>query len=169
MIDYVHNSEAEQFADILIPDYHPHLTGIKIAFLSKVKPATKKKKNPKPPRRGKKVTMAKASKVSAKTNALVGKDYKFLIEFDDAIWQELSDDKKLALVDHELCHCGNDADGCYMIAHDLEDFRAIMTRHGFWMPDVVLFAETIENVIHADEVATEEMNKIPEQGADVIE
>lgn len=154
MADYIVHEEAEQLAETLIPAYHPHLTGIKIAHLLKLMPIPKQSKKPKKqPRQGRKITMAKTSKVSAKMQALAAQDFKFVIEYDSNIWEGLDADKKRALVDHELMHCGNDADGCYMRNHDVEEFRAIIDRHGFWKSDVQQFAAQTEQVYHRDQVA----------------
>lgn len=145
MTDYIDNLEAETIASELIPQFHPHLVGLKIAHLSKVKPP--KKKQGRPPREGKKMTMAKAARVSPKMRAL-GANFHFVIEYDDAIWQELTEDKKRALVDHELLHCGNDADGVYLRAHQVEEFGIVLERHGLWRCDVEQFAESVEKAMH---------------------
>lgn len=154
MAQYVPNDEAAVIADELIELYHTRLTGLKIAHLLNLKAPPKPSKKPKKqPRQGKKIVMAKASKVSSKTQAVAEKDVHFVIEYDSLIWDQLPDDKKRALVDHELCHCGNDADGTYMVNHSVEEFREIIDRHSFWKNDVELFAQTVENNIHKDEVA----------------
>ncbi len=153
MIDYIPNVEAEEIAAEIIAKFHPNLTGIKIAHLLKVRPVPKKRST-KQPRQGRKVVMAKASKVSAKMQALASQDYKFVIEYDSMIWDELNSDTRTALVDHELCHCGNDADGCYMKNHSVEEFREILSRYGFWKDDVLQFAETTEEVYHGTMEAT---------------
>lgn len=163
MAEYQFLDEAEKVAANAIENWHPHLRDVKIAHLAKIKagegtsvnPATgelivKKKRGRKPSgRAGKKVTMAKTSLVSPKTLALAVENYKFIIEYDPVIWRSLTIEQQLALVDHELCHCGVDADGCYMKHHDLEEFRSIVTRHGFWKDDVKAFAESTEDVYHA--------------------
>lgn len=151
MADYIVHEEAEQLAETLIPAYHPHLTGIKIAHLLKLMPVPKQSKKPKKqPRQGRKITMAKTSKVSAKMQALAAQDFKFVIEYDSNIWEGLDADKKRALVDHELCHAGNDADGCYLRHHDLEDFSSIISRHGMWRNDIIRFMETVDEKFHED-------------------
>ena len=156
MADYIVHEEAEQLAETLIPAYHPHLTGIKIAHLLKLMPIPKQSKKPKKqPRQGRKITMAKTSKVSAKMQALAAQDFKFVIEYDSNIWESLDADKKRALVDHELCHAGNDADGTYLRQHSVEEFEEILLRHGLWKSDVQKFAATTEEVYHRDEQTAE--------------
>lgn len=147
MAIYIPNDEAEQIASELIPKYHQRLHGLKIAHLLNVKAPPKiaknSKKPKKQPRAGKKITIAKCSKVSAKTCAVAEKDVHFVIEYDSLIWDAMQDDMKRAVVDHELCHAGSDADGVYIIPHGIEDFKAIIERWGFWKSDVEDFARTV--------------------------
>lgn len=147
MAEYEFNSEAEQLGAHVIDKHHPRLAKMKVAHLFKVVPVVLGKNGvPKPPkykllRAGKKQTWAKASLVSEKYRTLLEADYRFIIEYDRNIWDRLTLDQQEALVDHELCHCGNDADGPYMRHHDLEEFKEIVKRHGFWKQDIKDFAE----------------------------
>jgi hypothetical protein len=148
MADYIPNDEAAAIAENLIEKFHPRLIGLKIAHLLRIMPVPKKSKTPKPQRVGKKVVLAKASKVSSKTAALAAEDFKFVIEYGSLYWDKMEDKDKIALVDHELCHCGNDADGTYTLPHTLEEFKEIIDRYGFWKDDIKQFAEAIEGVYH---------------------
>ena len=143
MPEFKENTEAAGLANGLIPEFHPHLIGLDIAHLSKIKPPAKKK-TAKPLREGKKITMAKTSRVSVKMRELMTTPWQFVVEYDDAIWQELTDVGKRALVDHELTHAGNDADGCYLKPHGIEEFSEILERNGAWKSDVKEFVETVE-------------------------
>jgi len=136
---YEWNTEAARLGESLVEANHPHLVKLKIAYLFKLAPESKSRK---PARSGKKKTWAKASLIPPKYEELLNDNYKFLIEFDGAVWAALNIKQKRALVDHELCHCGNDIDGVYMKHHDLEEFRSIVERYGFWKDDVRLFAES---------------------------
>ena len=54
--------------------------------------------------------------------------------------------KRVALVDHELCHCLLDekADGTpalKLVPHDVEAFIAEVARHGIWREDIQRFHE----------------------------
>ncbi len=157
MVDYVENREAVHIAEEIIPEFHPHLVGVHIAHISKVKPPSKARKEP---RVGKKVVMAKTAKVSEKMRRLMEINWNiaptppyFMIEYDDAIWQQLDDKKKRALVDHELAHAGNDADGVYLIPHSIEEFSDIIFRNGIWKADVAEFADTVYEVMTGEEFA----------------
>lgn len=145
-MEYEWNEDAEMMADGMIKQVHPHLAGLKVAYLFKQRPDYgEADPNPKKAgRTGKKVTLAKARLVSKIYGELLAKDYKFIIEFDRDMWDRLTLDQQTALVDHELSHCGNDADGCYMKQHDLEEFRGVVERRGLWKSDIEDFAQSIE-------------------------
>ncbi len=73
----------------------------------------------------------------------------FWIEVARDQWEYLDDAQRYALLDHELCHCiieeNEDGDEVMaMVGHDLEEFRAIVQRHGLWLDDVKSFAEVIK-------------------------
>lgn len=166
MIEFVENNEAEQIAEQLIEPFHPHLIGLHIAHLSKVKPQPVNPKAPKKPRKagrqGKKIVMAKTSKVTAKMAALASRNFAFVIEYDWEIWDKLPQEKKVALVDHELCHCGNDADGTYLKHHSVEDFTEVVQRHGMWHSDTLRFLEGVDNAYHgkrAEEIQEVELGQ----------
>ena len=156
MIDYFPNDEAAAIAGSLIPEFHPHLIGLNIAHLSKVRPP-KKKKQTKQPRLGKKITMAKTARVPEKMRVL-GADFMFVIEYDDEIWRELSEESRRALVDHELAHCGNDADGVYLKHHGLEEFGEVVRRWGTWHSDILRFADELDPKYH--EAQEQKMQKM---------
>jgi len=84
--------------------------------------------------------------------------YDFVILLNKEVWQdkEFTDEKKRALIDHELCHCGvqynkkgkqkKDERGRYCFRtrkHDVEEFRDIVKRHGLWKHDLEMFAEEL--------------------------
>jgi hypothetical protein len=151
-MNYDFNKQAENIAAQLINKYHTHLNGIKIAYVFKVKtekPDDKKPKRGRKPSvlRQKKIVMAKTSLVNSKYRILFDEDYRFLIDFNIEIWNELTLDQQMALVDHELCHCGLDENGiAYLIPHSVEEFRQIITRYGFWKDDVKAFADVCKAV-----------------------
>ncbi|SDU42295.1 putative metallopeptidase [Jiangella alkaliphila] len=62
-------------------------------------------------------------------------------------WELLNEKQRVALVDHELCHFevieDDEVDGGRRLAtrgHDLEEFTAVVERHGLWRPEVEAFA-----------------------------
>jgi hypothetical protein len=84
-------------------------------------------------------------------------DYDFVILLNREVWEdsEFTIEKKRALVDHELCHAGGayDEEGpkydergrrvFRMRKHDIEEFQAIVHRHGCYKKDLEVFAETL--------------------------
>jgi hypothetical protein len=84
-------------------------------------------------------------------------EYDFIILLNRDIWEDpdFTTDKKRALVDHELCHASvaTDDEGTRYDTrgrkvwrcrkHDIEEFYAIVQRHGCYKRDLELFAEAI--------------------------
>lgn len=61
------------------------------------------------------------------------------VAFDE--WARATAEHRRALVDHELCHFAIDDEGQLAIrGHDLEEFTAVVERHGLWRDDVRRFA-----------------------------
>lgn len=97
-------------------------------------------------KRAGKLVAATASKMSAKDNAIANAmpPYAFKIEIANDLWLLSTDAWKEALIDHELCHCGgNSEDGWELHGHDIEEFSAIVDRHGLWKADVKDFVERV--------------------------
>lgn len=141
-MSYEFNEAAEPIAKQLIDRYHPHLRKIKIAYVFKGEDTDAV---PVPSKAGKSITYAKAALVPEKYQLLAGQDYEFIIEFPRPIWDRLSLPHQEALVDHELAHCRyTPEDGCYMADHDVEEFRCILVRHGFWRESLRLFIESAQ-------------------------
>lgn len=139
---YEFNEAAEPIAERLISLYHRHLRQIKIAYVFKGEDTDAV---PIPSKAGKSVTYAKAALVPEKYQLLAQEDYEFIIEFSRPIWDRLTIPHQEALVDHELTHCRNTAeDGCYIADHDVEEFRCILVRHGFWRESLRLFIESAQ-------------------------
>lgn len=81
----------------------------------------------------------------------------FIVLIDRNIWLGLSPEEKLALVDHELSHCAQareddgetpkytrDGSPVWMIrSHDVEEFEAVIQRHGLWNDELRSLARTI--------------------------
>lgn len=83
--------------------------------------------------------------------------YDFIIVLNREVWEdsEFVDSKKRALLDHELCHAAGAFDSSgekydergrrvfRTRKHDIEEFRAIVARHGCYKRDLELFAEAL--------------------------
>ena len=84
--------------------------------------------------------------------------YDFVILLNREVWDsgEFTDEQKAALMDHELCHAAasEDKDGhpkydergrrvFRVREHDIEEFQAIVHRHGCYKKDLEAFAQTL--------------------------
>ena len=84
--------------------------------------------------------LASIKKASAFENWLTDKE--LILTVNLSTWQRLTDEQKIALLDHEFLHVEVDDKGKLKLRHhDLEEFNAIVKRHGFWKNDVRMFAE----------------------------
>lgn len=132
MARYYEKSERiEQIAKGLIAKHHTHTLGVaRIACVMKRVDPEQEAKPPKSGRDGKRPKIAKARLIPAIYQLLTGRD--FIIEVDERYWDLLSLEQQEALIDHALSHCERDAKGWYLRDHDVEEFRSILERHGFW-------------------------------------
>ena len=144
--------EVKAIADDLIPKYHQHLIDfsvkIEYVFVDKT-PKTK----------GIEVwgTCRKMTSLNAfLANQQEGSDPFFVITISEPIWDILTPEKKIALVDHELCHAeavasqdedDDEADPVKISIrpHDLEEFSCIVRRHGLWRDGVKAFIDAANN------------------------
>ena len=56
----------------------------------------------------------------------------FVLEFSYYIWKKLTPEQRVALVEHELCHCTVKEGKPSMRGHDHEEFIGIIKIHGLW-------------------------------------
>lgn len=86
------------------------------------------------------------------------RDFDLVVLLNSKAWKELGAKQRAALVDHELCHAtvAEDKNGepikderdrlCYrMRRHDIEEFNAVVKRHGCYLSDV---AEFVRQAMH---------------------
>jgi hypothetical protein len=136
--------DAEQPAAIgkvLVDAVHTDLERASIAYVFKEKMTTRDR-----------VVWGKASKAGGEIEFFNG--YDFVLKFNWQQWRRLSAMQRVALVDHELAHCGQEVDDkgarkWVMVSHDIEEFSGIVRRWGLWRPDLVVFAGA---VVHAHQL-----------------
>lgn len=134
--------DIEVVVEYCIQRWHPHLKRANVIALGRPKATTKNGKE----------EWAKLKRASKQERVLYaedseGLDYILIVALDT--WSRFTKAQRIALVDHELCHAaGYDAetDTWALRAHDLEEFRAVVERHGAWSADVELFVETARRV-----------------------
>lgn len=152
---YFEAPDVKQIADDLIQKYHQHLIdhNVKIRYIF----------SDKTPNSGGKEVWGSCRKISGLNAYLESEDSEcepfFVITISKDIWDVLPKDKKIALVDHELCHAivelkkskkkeaedEEDANPIFKIGvkpHDLEEFSCIVRRHGLWRDDIKDFVES---------------------------
>lgn len=112
-----------------IIDWHPNLRHARIIVLMKNKVVK---------RSGREV-LGQAQKVGKKWQAIASEPYDFLIWFSVTFWYDVSTHRqKVALVDHELCHCKYDPDTykASIRPHGIEEFPKVWHRHGDWLGEM---------------------------------
>lgn len=129
----------ERIADLLIPIYHSHLRPRTIHFLW-VEDAS----------RNNKTVLGKANVAGGKVKYFSEGD--FIIEFNFVHWGLLLPAQRVALVDHELCHCtvAGQNEKPAILAHDVEEFGCIIHRWGLWKPDLERFGETMKHALQLE-------------------
>lgn len=133
-----HSAEqAEAIARVLIDHVptHQELVHAQIAFIFREKMATRDR-----------CVWGKASKADGKLSFFAGFD--FVIELNWQQWRKLTDHQKLALIDHELEHCGREQDEAgkwswVLRSHEIEAFNGEVTRWGLWRDDLKVFAGAV--------------------------
>ena len=129
-------------AEDLIEQYHLWLKKAKILFVFRSEAQ----------KSGGRLILGQAAKVPAKFQ--VSMDYDFIIWLAEDEWTALSLKQKIALVDHELCHCKGMENKWQIQPHDVEEFKAILDRYGAWNAGLIkatqgisqpkLFEDTVE-------------------------
>lgn len=142
--------EVEEIASQAIRDWHPHLRDARIRYLWRDGGAWTS---------GSKTVLAKASKLGSQAQFL-SEDFDAVILVDTNRWAELSEEQRVALVDHELAHLRQSTGGKYdlplvqpngrpvlhVVRHDVEEFVDVIRRHGLWDIDLTHAAKVIRQV-----------------------
>lgn len=139
----------------LIPKHHRHLADFNVEVRCIFRDEAKRSRGH--------VTLGTASKLTGRSAFLARPDGTnhlgepvdeydpglFVIEIALDQWGRLEPDQRRALVDHELCHCKVDIHeetGLPILAiqeHDIEEFEAVVHRHGLWKEDLRSFADVV--------------------------
>lgn len=152
MTSYWRAKDIEAIVEQLVPEYHNHLNRTDVTIRCVFRDTVARTRG--------RMVLGKARKISGLNAHLVGlvrrddlgddpADF-FVVEVPYEPWQALTEAQRLALVDHELSHFyvaipeGPDEDRkLVMISHDLEEFHAVVERHGLWRPDLKELARII--------------------------
>ena len=83
--------------------------------------------------------------------------FDFVVVLNKEYWDQFDDKKRLALMDHELCHASASLDSetseqkedergrplWRVRKHDIEEFREVVERHGCYKSDLESFAKSL--------------------------
>ena len=122
----------ENYVHPLLNDYHSDL--VEARFLTIFRRGEWKSQNIS--------VWAKTKKISEETETLLGDEADYLITVNMDVWELLDEDQRIALIDHELCHCLRGDDDKYgnptwkIVGHDIEEFFAIIRRRGDWSANI---------------------------------
>lgn len=129
--------QAAKIGAILVDAIHEKLGKARIGYLFKEKMSAGVDRT----------KLGHAEKVGGKLEYFANID--FLIVLNWTTYQYLPDFAKIALIDHELCHCtieetekGDEVPT--LLHHDVEEFGAIVSRWGLWKRDVAAFARIVQ-------------------------
>lgn len=136
------DDEVDEIAKELIEKHHQDLLEEDVVFLMRSKAAKSDGR----------AVLGTASKLSEKQRTLMGSDALFVIEIAADEWKSLGKLQRIALVDHELCHCTveeTEKDGyverkAKIRQHDLEEFYDIVRRYGAWKDDIKEIGEQLK-------------------------
>jgi predicted metallopeptidase len=149
---YWRAKDVEAIVEQLVPEYHDHLDRTDVTVRCVFRDTVAKSRG--------RMVLGKARKISGLNAHLVGlvrrddlgddpADF-FCIEVPHEPWQHLTEAQRVALVDHELSHFyvalpedPEEPRKLVMVSHDLEEFHAVVARHGLWRPDLKALAKVI--------------------------
>ena len=142
------STEVLEIAQELIHEYHPSLIEARVAFVFRDKAS----------KSGNKMILGKASKISDKLK--VHLDYDFLIWLAEEEYSEMLPEQRRALIDHALSHCSFVDQIPEMRHHDIEEFKGIIERYGFWNISLLEIKPALTNALQMKMPI-----EIPERGA----
>lgn len=134
--EYWRDPELDVLGKEIVQKHHEHLREAEIAYLLTFRPMTSAGK-----------TLAgKARKASGLIGYYSQSDFLIIVSFE--FWQAATPSQRRALLDHEICHCSveYDKDGgrhWTLKGHDIEEFTAIVDRHGLWHDGLKQFGQAV--------------------------
>ena len=145
---YSDAENVQAIAQRIIPMYHPELATARIKYIYVDKGGTKS---------GRPVP-GKIKKITGSLEYLLDCDFLFEVALDQ--WNELTDRQRQALIDHLLERCTGEEDEStgdmkWVVREpDVNEFAAILRRHGAWNDDLSTFA-TVAKEIDDDSMVNE--------------
>jgi len=121
------SSEVVARAGRLIKEHHLQLNenGVRIGFIFRSEAASS---------RGRTI-LGDISKIGDKLRPVL--DYDFIVWISEDDYTGLDEQRRDALIDHQLCHIAlSDSGGWTVRGHDIEEFNKIIERYGAWNADL---------------------------------
>lgn len=159
---YTQNSELKKLADEIIAKHKPNLKMLNICYMFRDVAAIADDK----------ITAGMCRRVDD-LNYTIHK-FDFVIEIAHDIWEEASPEFRVALMHHELCHCGIrlEEDGVspamdektgrlktYCHKHDVEDFDEIIKEYGAYHGALRSFLNSFAQSVKAAKAAKKSAEK----------
>lgn len=155
--------EVAQIAKKVIADWHHDLLNVPVLYMMVDDMKTRNK-----------TVLAKIKKMSALEQALTWDEnehnYELMVIVNETTWLAMSESQRVALLDHEFCHVEMEEkeDGSRklaMVGHDVEEFAAVIKRHGLWKHDLEEFGDTLRQLdLFADAEVDPENGVVSLQG-----
>lgn len=118
----------------VIDQWHPALKDARIGFIFRY-PAAKSHGG---------TVLASIMRPSKTTHYLTKLDY--IVTIAQQEWSRANRARRLAVLDHEFCHAGEDDNGNWTILpHDVQEFVAVIDRHGLWKADLQALGEAVKS------------------------
>ena len=156
MREYIDGKPVQDVARKVIAKWHTDLDNPKILYL--IDTETMKSRGFE--------TLAKIRKATPVESHLNG-GLDLVLIVSGPIWKAMTDEQKLALIDHELCHVEltspeSGEPGAYLLrGHDIEEFNVIVKRHGDWWPHVAAFFNSAQRDLFDRRLPREDGNEVP--------
>lgn len=165
-VTFVPAAVVEEIAYHLIQQHHPHLVqhAVRIEYIFRSDtPKTKGK------------SVRGTMRIVSSLNAFFGRENReakdqpikrfFAMVISRPAWDVMDADERQALVDHELCHAYATYDDggtkLQLLHHDLEEFTAVVLRHGIWKRDMKPFASAVMSACPQQTLDLNEPGRVP--------
>ncbi len=118
--------------------HEERLAGADIGFVFRIEP----------PKRDGQVVLAQVTKVPALMATETDLDYIVWVARDE--WDGLDEARRMALIDHELCHCvAGKSGGWSTRGHEVNEFVQVIERHGLWSRTLARVGEALQEELPA--------------------
>ena len=130
------DAAAQDLFDVLIDRDHPALRRFALALLFK----------PKCTVRGSRIVRGTAQLATPREQELYGAQAFVTLGYDE--WADCTERQREAIIDHQLYHFAvSEDEELEMVGHDVEEFDAVLRKHGSWEEGLARFVETAQKIL----------------------